>query len=90
MSSDLAVPRLAATTRNARQVRVSYHGRGHAPAEGTYEGFDPLRIAYTTRGDAGVCLDTRSELRALYPLIAAAVYEASFCAEAGPLVTWLN
>lgn len=90
MSSDLAVPRLAVTIRNSGRAHVSYHGVGHAPAEETYTGIDPLRIMYTTRDDAGVRLDTRAELRALYPLIAAAVYEAAFCAEAGPLLTWLN
>lgn len=90
MISDLAVPRLRVTAEESQRVRVSYHGRCHAPAEGTYEGLDPLRITYATLADSGAHMDTPGDLRSLYPLIAAAIYEVSFCAEAGPLLTWLN
>jgi hypothetical protein len=86
--SDLEIPR-AVFRENVRWGGVSYHGRCHAPTPGTYSGIDPMRITYTTRADSGIRLDTRG-LRLLHPLIAAAIYEHSFCEEAGPLLTWLN
>lgn len=69
---------------------VGYAGEPFAPIEGTYAGVDPLSLAYTTVEDSGAHPRTGVELANLFPLIAAALYEAGFAAEAGPLTTWSN
>lgn len=70
---------------------VAYTGRPFAPAEGTYAGIDGALLRFETREDSGATIDRRSGLaRVLQPLMAAALFEAGFVAEAGPLTTWSN
>lgn len=69
---------------------VGYWGECFAPAEGTYAGVDALRLAYTTVADSGAHPRSGVKLANLFPLIAAALYEAGFALEAGPLSTWSN
>lgn len=70
--------------------RVGYAGDAYAPVPGTYLGVDPLRRGFGTVADSGPGLDSRGALANLFPLVVAALYEAGFAAEAGPLSTWNN
>lgn len=74
----------------ARWGQVGYSGEPFAPADGTYAGIDPLKLLYTTHEDSGFHPRSGAELKNLYPLIAAALYEIGFAWEAGPLDTWSN
>jgi hypothetical protein len=69
---------------------VGYAGEAFAPLDGTYAGVDPLSLAYTTVEDSGAHPRSGAALANLFPLIAAALYEAGFAREAGPLTTWSN
>lgn len=69
---------------------VGYAGEPFAPVDGTYAGVDPLSLAYTTVQDTGDHPRSGPALANLFPLIAAALYEAGFAREAGPLSTWSN
>ena len=71
---------------------VGYSGDAHAPAEGTYAGIDAVRVAYTTIADSGPhpLPGHGAPLANLAPLIIAALYDAGFAFEAGPLSTWSN
>jgi hypothetical protein len=68
---------------------VGHTGSAFAPAAGTYAGVDAEQIAYTTIADSGPTPAGR-RIANLYLLIAAAMYEAAFAVEAGPLSTWSN
>lgn len=70
--------------------RVGYAGEAFAPAEGTYEGVNTIALAWTTVADSGLHPRGGRGLANLYPLVAAAMYEAAFAHEAGPLSTWSN
>lgn len=74
----------------ARWGAVGYTGEAFAPVEGTYAGIDTATLNYTTHEDTGLHPRGGAELRNLYPLIAAALYEVGFSWEAGPLDTWSN
>jgi len=69
---------------------VAYDGRAFAPAPGTYAGVDAAKLNYTTEADSGRHPRSGRALGNLYPLVAAAMYEAAFAAEFGPLSTWSN
>lgn len=71
--------------------RVAYVGRAFAPAPGTYRSADASSLRhYFSAQDSGTCPTTGRALTNLYPLVAAALYEVAFAAEAGPLLTWSN
>lgn len=67
---------------------VGYAGEAFAPARRTYAGVDGVRLNYTAAADSGAHPAPGAALANLYPLIAAALYEAGFALEAGPLSTW--
>src|SRR5687768_10937764 len=73
--------------RRACWGQVGYAGQAHAPALGSYAGIDPVRPMLTTIADSGRTPNQRAALANLHPLIAAALFEAGFAAEAGPLST---
>lgn len=70
--------------------RVGYAGEAHAPPPGAYVGIDAARMAYTSVADSGPHPCAGRDLANLHPLVAAALYEAGFALEAGPLSTWRN
>lgn len=76
----------------ARWGGVGYAGDAHAPAEGTYPGIDATSLRYTTVQDSGdyPMPGRGAPLANLVPLIMAALYDAGFAWEAGPLTTWSN
>ena len=74
----------------ARSGNLGYQGNAHAPAPGTYAGFDPLGLQYTTVNDSGRYPMDAKALGNLRPLLLAGLYEAAFAAEAGPVSTWRN
>lgn len=71
---------------------VGYAGPAFAPAIGTYAGIDPVALRYTTVEDSGdyPTPGIGAPLANLVPLIMAALYDAGFAWEAGPLTTWSN
>ena len=69
---------------------VGYAGRAFAPARGTYRAIDATRAHMTTVQDSGRVGTVRETMANLYPLLAAALYEAAFAGEFGPLSTWAN
>lgn len=71
--------------------RVGYADQAFAPAPGTYEGIDPVSLAWTTIADSGIPeLRSGADVANLFPLIAASLYEIGFAREFGPLSTWAN
>lgn len=70
--------------------RVGYDGDAFAPAPETYRLIDVVGLRYTTVQDTGIVPTSGRALANLYPLVAAALYEAGFALEAGPLTTWSN
>jgi hypothetical protein len=75
--------------RRAFWGRVGYAGAAHAPALRTYAAVGS-RLRFSTVADSGRLPQSGRELANLYLLLAAALYEAAFAAEAGPLSTWSN
>lgn len=72
---------------------VSYRGQPFAPATGTYRSVSNKTLNLTTIADSGYApsaVTRLAELGALGPLALAAVWEAAFALEAGPLSTWDN
>jgi hypothetical protein len=72
---------------------VSYRGEPFAPAVKTYSVVSAGSLNLTTIADSGYgpsATDRLAELGALGPLALAAVWEAAFAFEAGPLSTWSN
>jgi hypothetical protein len=72
----------------ARWGAVGYAGEAFAPAPDTYLTIR-TRLAFSTVEDSGEEL-AGAALANLHPLVAAALYEAAFAMEAGPLSTWTN
>jgi hypothetical protein len=73
--------------------RVRYRGDAFAPAAGTYRIADLRSFTLTTQADSGYAPTTVgrvTDLGALAPLAIAALWEAGFAYEAGPLSTWQN
>ena len=74
----------------ARWGRVGYAGDAFAPAVGTYAGIGGGRARLTTVQDSGRAGSVKAPIANLYPLVAAALFEAAFAREAGPLTSWRN
>jgi hypothetical protein len=76
----------------ARRI-VSYRGEPFAPAVMTYPAVSARSLNLTTVADSGYgpsATDRLADLGALGPLALAAIWEAAFALEAGPLSTWNN
>jgi hypothetical protein len=72
---------------------VSYRGEPFAPASKTYLSISTRSLNLTTLADSGYgpsATDRLAELGSLGPLALAAIWEAAFALEAGPLSTWNN
>jgi hypothetical protein len=72
---------------------VSYRGEPFAPAAKTYPSVSTRSLNLTTTADSGhgpSATDRLAELGSLGPLALAAIWEAAFALEAGPLSTWSN
>lgn len=77
---------------NALRV-VSYRGEPFAPAPSTYSAVSVRSLNLTTIADSGYgpsATARLADLGALGPLALAAIWEAGFAFEAGPLATWDN
>ena len=85
-------------TPDARPIRtaqrtIDYRGEPFAPAAGTYSIASTRRLNLTTVADSGHAQRTTEALAQLgpvAPLALAALWEAGFALEAGPLSTWVN
>ena len=69
---------------------VGYSGVPSAPVAGTYLGVDAIALNWTTDADSGCHPRRGLALGNLYPLLCAAMHDAAFAAELGPLTTWNN
>lgn len=82
------------TTRAAiRSSHVTYTGKPFAPANGSYLLGDIAAINLSTREDSGYGpspVGRIADLGPIAPLALAALWEAAFAFEAGPLSTWSN
>jgi hypothetical protein len=81
-------------TKNAvTSPQVRYSGNAFAPAAGTYRVADLRSFNFTTLADSGYAptpVGRVADLGPLAPLVLAALWEAAFAYEAGPLSTWQN
>jgi hypothetical protein len=85
--------RVRRTYKAITSPQIRYRGDAFAPAAGTYQAADVRSFNLTTQNDSGYAPSPSariSELGALAPLALAALWEASFAYEAGPLSTWQN
>jgi hypothetical protein len=76
-----------------RSSRVRYTGKAFAPATGTYLIGDSASLNLSTQHESGYApapIGRISDLGPLAPLALAALWEAAFAYEAGPLSTWSN
>lgn len=85
----------AQDTRRAavRSTHVQYVGKAFAPATGTYHIGDTRSLALSTQHDSGYAptpIGRIADLGPVAPLALAALWEAAFAYEAGPLSTWRN
>ena len=72
---------------------VAYRGDAFAPASRTYPIVSMRNINLTTMADSGYAptpVDRIAALGVVAPLALAALWEAAFAFEAGPLSTWNN
>ena len=72
---------------------VSYRGEPFAPAASSYRALSTRSLNLTTVADSGYgpsAIDRLATLGSLGPLALAAIWEAAFAFEAGPLSTWDN
>jgi hypothetical protein len=72
---------------------VRYEGKPFAPATKTYLLGDAATLNLSTRADSGYGpspVGRIADLGAVAPLALAALWEAAFAYEAGPLSTWNN
>jgi hypothetical protein len=70
---------------------VVYRGEPFAPAVNTYSAVSSKSLNLTTIADSGYgpsATERLAELGAIGPLALAAIWEAAFALEAGPLSTW--
>ena len=73
--------------------QIRYRGGAFAPPAGSYQAADLRSFNLTTLHDSGYAPSPSvrvAELGALAPLALAALWEAAFAYEAGPLSTWQN
>jgi hypothetical protein len=76
-----------------RSPHLRYSGKPFAPATGSYVIGDAARLTLTTRDDSGYAptpVGRITDLGPIAPLALAALWEAAFAYEAGPLSTWNN
>jgi hypothetical protein len=76
-----------------RSSSVSYTGKAFAPATGSYQIGDSTTLNLSTQHDSGYAptpIGRISDLGPIAPLALAALWEAAFAFEAGPLSTWSN
>ena len=76
-----------------RSSRLRYAGKPFAPATGTYRIGDTGQLNLTTQHDSGYApspVGRITDLGAIAPLALAALWEAAFAYEGGPLSTWSN
>ena len=76
-----------------RSTHVRYTGKAFAPATGSYLIGDTTTLNLSTQHDSGYApgpIGRISDLGAIAPLALAALWEAAFAFEAGPLSTWSN
>ncbi|MGH2794285.1 MAG: hypothetical protein ACRDKG_08260 [Actinomycetota bacterium] len=81
------------SVRAPRSRVVSYRGEPFAPATSSYRTVSSRSLNLTTVADSGYgpsAVDRLADLGSLGPLALAAVWEAAFAFEAGPLSTWDN
>lgn len=86
------VPKPQALSTHSRRP-VTYSGEGFAPAVASYTAVNARTLNLTTIADSGYgpTPTTRiADLGAVAPLALAALWEAGFAFEAGPLSTWSN
>lgn len=73
--------------------KISYRGEPFAPAATTYPSVCVRSLNLTTIADSGYgpsATDRLADLGSLGPLALAAIWEAAFALEGGPLSTWSN
>ena len=76
-----------------RSSRVRYTGKAFAPATGSYQIGDTAKLNLSTQHDSGYAptpIGRIADLGPIAPLALAALWEAAFAFEAGPLSTWNN
>ena len=74
-----------------RSTQLRYTGKAFAPATGTYRIGDTTSLS--TKHDSGYApapIGRINDLGSIAPLALAALWEAAFAFEAGPLSTWSN
>ena len=72
---------------------IRYTGDAFAPASCAYDVVDMKTFNFTTMADSGYApsvVGRIADLGPLAPLALAAMWEAAFAYEAGPLSTWRN
>jgi hypothetical protein len=88
-----------AATQNPKSLRtgtqnaIAYRGEPFAPSAKTYGAVSARTMNLTTVADSGYgpCVTERlADLGAIGPIALAALWEAGFALEAGPLSTWSN
>jgi hypothetical protein len=85
--------RVRKTFKGIASPLVRYTGDPFAPASATYPCVDMKTFNLTTIADSGYApsaVDRVSDLGAIAPLALAALWEAAFAFEAGPISTWRN
>ena len=81
------------SSKTVRSAHVRYTGKTFTPATGSYLLGDSAAPTLSTRHDSGYAsgpIRRVSDLGSLAPLALAALWEAAFAYEAGPLSTWSN
>jgi hypothetical protein len=85
--------RVRKTEKGIASPFVRYTGDAFAPASETYVCVDMRNFNFTTLADSGYApsaIGRISDLGAIAPLALAALWEAAFAFEAGPISTWRN
>ena len=89
----MGAPQNPRSLRTKRPRVVSYRGEPFSPATSTYRAVSSRSLNLTTVADSGYgpsAIERLADLGSLGPLALAAVWEAAFAFEAGPLSTWDN
>ena len=86
-------PQKRETLRPNAPRALSYRGEPFAPAPHTYRAVSSRSLNLTTVADSGYgpsAVERLADLGSVGPLALAAIWEAAFAFEAGPLSTWDN